>query len=1077
MLRRSVCGVLGALVLLVVSSLLAAAAVAVTPSAGLTVASFATPSNFSAGENALCEKEIGTRSCDGYEVTVTNRGSRATDGTPIVITDTLPAGLTIQKIELFWSGYHGGGGDISEFFCQTAAARCEFSEVLGPGQTLRMLVNVTVQTTAAGSLVNSASVSGGGVAQAAASVSNTNGSLPPPFGVSAFGFYPSAPDGALDTRAGAHPFDLGVTIGLNNVLRLDPEANLSDTSVHDVRDVVLDLPLGFAGSALAAPTCTLAQLASQLPNEEGQLNSGGCPESDTRVGHIRTFPAGASASTNNPIDNVVPERGTAAEFGFADLLHGTHVLHASVVPSAAGYVLRVTASEIPQIPLNEIVTELFGNPAARDDSSNTPVAQFTNPADCSGAPLSAAVHVDSWQAPGRVNADGTPDLSDPNWVSATASLPAVTGCDLLRFAGWVTAQPETMAADSPSGLGVELKVPQSENPETLATPPLKKAVVTLPVGLAVNPSAAGGLQSCSLAQVGMSLSGEPNASQPVCPEASKIASVEVETPAVASVLQGSVYLATQNENPFHALLAAYIVVDDPTTGVLLKIPGQIEPNAVTGQLVATFDDAPQFPFGDLKLHFFGGPRAPLSTPEGCGTYTTGVELTPWSAPDSGPPATSSDSFQVSTGCVGGFSPSFSAGTTDNQAGAFSPLSVTFSRTDQDQNLGGVSVTTPPGVLGVLKGVERCPEPQAAQGTCGAGSLVGHTTVAAGTGPDPYYVQGGQVFLTGPYKGAPFGLSIVVPAVAGPFNLGTVVVRAAVSVDPHTAQITVASDPLPRILDGIPLDVRTVDVTIDRSGFVFNPTSCGPLTVAGALSSTQGASAAVSSRFQAANCQGLSFKPVFTVSTQAATSKKNGASLIVRGVFPAGEANIHSVAVTLPMQLPARLTTIQQACTEAAFNANPAGCPPGSDIGTATASTPILANPVTGPVYLVSHGGAAFPDIVAILQGEGVTVDLTGSIDIKHDITSSTFATVPDAPIASFTLALPEGPHSGLAAVVPAKAKGSLCGQALAMPFTIAGQNGAVVKENNKIAVTGCSRAKRKTAKRKAKAKKRGGKKG
>jgi hypothetical protein len=260
-----------------------------------------------------------------------------------------------------------------------------------------------------------------------------------------------------------------------------------------------------------------------------------------------------------------------------------------------------------------------------------------------------------------------------------------------------------------------------------------------------------------------------------------------------------------------------------------------------------------------------------------------------------------------------------------------------------------------------------------------------------------------------------------------------------------------------------LQIRTVNVSIDREGFMFNPTNCEPLSVGGTLSSTQGASANVSSHFQVTNCATLPFHPVFTVSTQGATSKKQGASLIVKTTFPKGtQANIRSVAVTLPKQLPARLTTIQQACTEAVFAKNPASCPVGSDIGVGTASTPILAGPLMGPAYLVSHGGAAFPNIVVILQGEGVTVDLVGSIDIKHGVTSSTFASVPDAPISSFQLALPEGPHSGLAAVVPAKAKGSLCGQSLSMPITITGQNGAVLKETPKIAVTGCPKAKKKT---------------
>jgi hypothetical protein len=305
------------------------------------------------------------------------------------------------------------------------------------------------------------------------------------------------------------------------------------------------------------------------------------------------------------------------------------------------------------------------------------------------------------------------------------------------------------------------------------------------------------------------------------------------------------------------------------------------------------------------------------------------------------------------------------------------------------------------------------------------------------------------------------LVVEVPAVAGPFNLGTVVVRQSIRIDPHTAQVTAVSDPLPTILDGIPLRVRRVDVVLDRPGFMFNPTNCTPMAITGALSSTAGATASVSSRFQVGGCGELPFHPVFTVSTQAKTSKHGGASLTVKTTYPKGaQANIRSVGVVLPKQLPSRLTTIQQACTETAFAANPASCPAGSNIGIATATTPVLASPATGPVYLVSHGGAAFPDVVIVFQDEGVTLDLVGSVNIRHGITSSTFASVPDAPISSFQLSLPEGPHSALATVLPAKAKGSLCGTSLLMPFTITGQNGAVLKQNVKIAVTGCAKAKK-----------------
>jgi uncharacterized repeat protein (TIGR01451 family) len=1072
MVKRFVCSLP---VVLVSCLLFVGAASAVTPGAGFTIASVATPTNFSAGDNAGCESEKGESlgplaKCDAYQVTVTNRGSVATrEGAPITITDVLPAGLTVQQISLLYSGDPASGFDHGEEDCSMVSVRCEFPEALGPDETLRMTVRVTVNPGAAGSLTDTASVSGGGVTQASTSVQNTNGALAPPFGVNAFDLTPFASDGTTDSQAGGHPYELGTTVSLNNVLRVGPEAEPRDTSVHDVRDVIVDLPLGLVGSALSAPTCTLMQLSTSLP-DEGALsghNPHGCPATDTRVGHILTEPDRSNGQVNSQIFNVTPERGTAAELGFADITGGTHVLHVGVAPTPGGYVLRTTTSEVPQVALDEAIVNFFGNPAARDHSTNIPVAQLTNPSNCSGGPLVAAIHVDSWQNPGRRNPDGTPDFSDPNWASATTTLPPVTGCNQLQFTASIGAQPETTQADTPTGFQFELKVPQNEDPSALATPPLRKAVVTLPVGMNVNPSAAGGLAACSPAQIALGSS-----SQPSCPAASKIGAVEVETPALAGILQGSVYLATQNENPFHALLAGYIVVDDPTTGVLVKIPGRFEPDLVTGQITATFDESPQLPFSDLKVHFFGGPRATLTTPAGCGAYTTSAQLTPWSAPDSGPPANASDSFQINTGCSGGFNPMFTAGTTSNQAGAFSPLTTTFSRTDQDQNLAGVTLTTPPGLLGILKGIERCPEPQANQGTCGQGSLIGHTTAAVGAGPDPFWVQGGQVFLTGPYKGAPFGLSIVVPAVAGPFNLGNVIVRAAINVDPHTAQITVTSDPLPTILQGIPLDIRTVNVSVDRPGFIFNPTSCEPLAVNAVLSSTQGATARVSSRFQAANCQSLPFKPSFKVSTQAKTSKKGGASLDVKVGYPSGvQANIAKVAVTLPKQLPSRLTTIQQACTEAAFNTNPASCPAGSNIGIATASTPVLASPLVGPAYLVSHGGAAFPDLVIILQGEGVTLDLVGSIDIKHGVTSSAFNSVPDAPINTFELSLPEGPHSALATNIAAKAKGNLCGTTLTMPTTITGQNGAQIKQSTKITVTGCSKVKKKARHKHKKGKK------
>jgi hypothetical protein len=679
---------------------------------------------------------------------------------------------------------------------------------------------------------------------------------------------------------------------------------------------------------------------------------------------------------------------------------------------------------------------------------------LTLPTSCTG-PLASSLAVTSW-----------PTRADPEGLSpapfASESIPGMEGCDRLPFEPSLTVAPEGQAGGSPTGFGVDVRIPQLENPEGLAEGNLKKAAVTLPVDVVVNSAAANGLGACSQAEVGLS-----DANPASCPDAAKVGTVEAVSPAIKSPLVGSVYVAEQGNNPFGSLLALYLVLEGE--GVLVKVAGEVHLDPVTGQVTTTFDNVPQQPLSDIKLHLFGGAQATLVTPAGCGTYTATSLLTPYNTLT---PVEPSSAFQITGGANGSacgvqaFSPSFSAGTSTNQAAGFSPLSVTFSRTDQEQGLGAVQVKTPPGLLGVLKSVPLCGEPQASQGTCGQESLIGHTTVGAGAGPNPFYL-GGQVFLTGPYKGAPFGLSIVVPAVAGPFNLGTVVVRAAISVDPVTTALTVTSDPLPSILQGIPLAIRTVNVTVDRPGFIFNPTDCEPLALTGTVTSTQGAQAQVSSHFQAANCATLAFHPVFAVSSLAKTSRNGGAALDVKVSYPSGaQANIHSVAVTLPKQLPARLSTIQQACPEAVFNANPASCGEGSNIGVGTAVTPIFKNPVVGPAYLVSHGGAAFPDIDVVLQGEGVTILLVGHVNIsKAGITSASFFAVPDAPIGSFDLNLPEGPHSGLSAV------GSLCASPLTMPTTITGQNGAVVQQTTKIKVTGCAKVKKKTKKKHRKTKK------
>jgi hypothetical protein len=895
------------------------------------------------------------------------------------------------------------------------------------------------------------------------------GSASASFEISSFDGSVNNRDGSPATQAGAHPYDATTTI------HFPIATNGNGEAVPDgqVKDIQVDLPAGFVGNPTAVPMCTEAELESQSANPANR-----CPD-DSAVGVVTLFNS-TGFNAEVPLFNMVAPPGVPGEFGLNFLGVPIH-LSASVRPSE-NYALRIDIANIAQaLPIVGTSLTLWGNPAdpSHDEVRGSclgfggPTGSLcpfpgkappflTNPTLCAG-PVTTTLRTDSWQQPGV--------WLQKSFVSHDNAEPSSpigpTGCDRVPFAPSLSVRPDSPFTSAPSGYSVTLHVPQTENPDGLAQAGLKKAVVTMPAGVSVSPSAADGLGACSPQQIGLG-----NSQRAACPDASNVGSVEIDTPLLASPMKGAVYLAQQGANPFGSLLALYLVAEG--SGVVVKLSGQVTPDPVTGQLTATFDENPQLPFTDLKLHFDSGPRAALSNPPTCGAYTTSAQLTSWSARS----VQSDSSFAINQAESGGpcsasaFAPSFTAGTAAPQAGAFSPFTLTLSRADQDQTLGAVSVRMPPGLLGVIKNLVQCPEPQASSGTCGAESEIGRTTVAAGAGSSPFWL-GGEAFLTGPYKGAPFGLSVVVPAIAGPFNLGTVVVRAAISVDPHTAQITVTSDPLPTILQGIPLQLRTVNVTIDRSGFTFNPTNCSPMSVTGTIASNQGASAAVSTPFQAANCANLPFKPKFSASTGGKASKASGASLDVKvaskgGPQPGGgEANIRSVRVQLPLQLPSRLTTLQKACVDSVFEANPASCPAASNVGSATASTPVLAHPLSGPAYLVSHGGAAFPDLEVVLQGEGITLILDGQTNIKKGITTSTFNTVPDAPISSFELKLPTGKFSVLTANLPEAAKYNFCGKTLAMPTLITGQNGAVVKQSTKIAVSGCPRAK-KAAKQRAK---------
>jgi hypothetical protein len=1025
-----------ALLLFPVSGLPAAAQAA--PSPGWTLDSFATPVNFSTADNANClvtSDDI----CDAYQVTATNAGSQQTDGSNVTLTDSLPAGLTVKDIQFFWHGpgadfYELSGPNLGHFFCNTTTLTCTIPSSFGfhvfPDDTLKMIVNVTVDDpNASGPLTNSATVSGGGAPDAHASSQNTP-NLSLPFGTANFSNYIAAPDGQPDTQAGDHPYELTTRIDLNTAIRIPPDGpgttETLRTSVEDLKDVVVDLPIGFAGSALATPQCTFAQLSSFISNGKT-----GCP-SDTVVGHIRTLPV-TDSEIDGPLYNMVPERGVAAEFAFADATGGSHVLYSSVVPTPAGYVLRTTAPDTPQIRLTDIVTTFFGNPAVKDSSGNTPVAMFTNPTECSGQPLVTAIHMDSWKRPGRFNANGTPDFSDPNWASSTTKSPPVGGCNTLDFSPTLQARPTTNLADSPSGLHVDLHIPQSEDPSGRGTANLRKATVTLPEGLVINPSGANGLQGCSSAQIGIDPgTGVPNPDRPNCLVASKIGTVEVDTPLLANPLLGAVYVATPHDNPFDSLLAIYVAVDDPQTGIVIKLAGHVEPNPVTGRLRTTFDDNPQQPFSDFKLDFFGGATASLRTPATCGTYSTTSELTPYSAPDSGPPATPSDTYSISQGPNGSAcsnsesaepnSPSFDAGTVTPIAAAYSPFVVHLRREDGSQRFASVTVTPPPGLLGKLAGTPYCPQSaldaaaaktgaqEKASPSCPAASQLGTVTVGAGAGPAPYYTAG-KAYLTGPYKNAPLSLAIVTPATAGPFDLGTVVVRTTIQIDQSTGQITAVSDPIPQILQGIPLDIRSVAIALDKPNFSLNPTSCDPMAVNGQLLSTLGQAAALSSHFQLGECGRLAFKPKLAISLEGAT--RRGANPALRAVLtmPPGGANIARAVVALPDSEFLDQGHIGTVCTRVQFAAQQ--CPAGSIYGYVKATSPLVDYPLEGPVYLRSSSHK-LPDLVAALRGpasQPLEIDAVGRVDSVNGGIRTSFESVPDAPVSRFVLSMPGGNKS------------------------------------------------------------------
>jgi hypothetical protein len=960
----------------------------------------------------------------------------------------------------------------------TTVVTCDLGSISAGGRSLLEIpVHVAEHTPESNGEAQVTVAGGGALIAASTTVPIRISSTVPGLGFSNFDTWFSNPDGTIDMQAGSHPYELTVAYAVNT--RTKGEYNLPTGG--EEHDIYVNLPPGLVGNPNAVPQCTREQF------DGGESGLPECPAS-SQVGEDIVNVAGAGG-VHLPVYNLVPPAGVAAQFAFT--LSSQNLFLDAGVRTGSDNGITEHADDIPQLTINFNETTIWGVPAeASHDahregvgcvndgsgcgSSAAPLPFLTLPTSCEGPQAPSIEMHGTWQ-------NEQADVSAQSTVRGDNGLPTgFTGCERLKhFAPSISIAPDTSYADTPAGLTVDVRMPQGLNPEGLATAGLKDTTVTLPQGVVINPGQATGLQACQPSQEARGAGYEEDEGPPSCPSASKVGTDEIETPLLRDKLRGSVYLL--QSNPPHLQLLVVASGD----GVNLKLVGNVELDPVTGRLTTTFKETPDLPFTDFKLAFSGGAQAALATPTGCGVYTTNADFTPWSTPFV-EDALDASSFQI-TGGPGGsacasplpFAPSMTAGATTDQAGGFTDFTMLLQRGDGQQRIERLQFKTPEGLLGMISQVPLCGEPQAASGDCSAVSQIGHTVATAGPGPYPFEVPqaGGPpapIYLTGPYEGAPYGLSIVVPVVAGPFNLGTVVLRAKIEVDPHTSQLTITTGALPLILDGIPTDLRAIDAVIDRPGFMFNPTDCAPMSFSGTAFSDEGASAPLESHFQVGSCQALKFQPDFKVSTQGKTSRTDGASLVAKIVYPTGnlgfnqatsQANIQTVRVELPKRLPSRLSTLQKACPAKVFEANPSSCPGASVVGHATALTPVLPVPLSGPAYFVSHGGEKFPSLIVVLQGDGVTVDLEGTTFIsKAGITSSTFKQVPDVPIGSFELVLPEGRFSALTAV------GNLCKGSLSMPTEFTGQNGAVVKQPTKVAVTGCPKAKKATHKKKGTAK-------
>jgi hypothetical protein len=848
--------------------------------------------------------------------------------------------------------------------------------------------------------------------------------------------------GAPATLAGSHPYSLITEVNFNKT------GNFSD---GDLRDLTYDLPPGLIENPTAVPRCGAAQFETARTSPfEAALSGESCPgTSQIGVVTLQSSHAGGETRTFG-VFNLPPPPGAPSRFGFSP--YGEPV---SITPhvreAGSEYGLTLDLRNFSQlINVTGFRLVIWGTPwdsshnAQRGNCLNEqepafghakcPVSELspphltqaylTLPSACD-APLDFHIAASSWQQPAPVSR---------SWTSGGA----LTECNSLSFSPVPRGLLSTSRTSSPSGYDFTLDGSSAAllNPVSRASSQAKKAVVVLPQGMTVNPSVASGLGTCTEAQFAAeTVTSPPGAG---CPNVSKIGELTVESPLVEGQIEGSMFFATPKANRFGTLLALYMVAKDPDRGILVKVAGRVDSDPATGQLTTTFDDLPQLPYSHFSVHFREGQRSPLATPSACGTYATGTETSPWQNP--GFVLHQSSPFSLTAGVGGGpcpqgalepFAPQATGGTLNASASSYTPFYLHLSRTDPEQEITSYSATLPPGLLGKIAGVPFCPESligaakhqsgaeSATAPACPAASLIGHTETGYGVGQTLSYAPG-TLYLAGPYHGSPLSVVAIDSAKVGPFDLGTVVIRSAVRVNRQSAQVAIdsaGSDPIPHILEGFPLRLRDIRISIDKPNFMVNPTNCDPFAVASVLTGAgalfgnpaDDVAAGASSPFQVSNCSGLGFTPKLSLALKGGHRRGDYPALRATLAANEGEANIGKATVTLAPKLFLAQEHLETVCTPRQFAAH--ACPAGSVYGSATAITPLLETPLSGPVYLRSNGNERpLPDLVAAISGRGIEIELLGKIDSYKGGLRAKFDGLPDAPVSKFTMSLLGGDH-------------------------------------------------------------------